>query len=339
MDLMVHCGITDIKYNKLSFGVLPSSERMVEKKKQQQAIAAVGSIAAHAKKSHNISPATVASTPPKSRASVGSVSVHETSGIKETATRDASDHEDGDYPAGIGIWYTKSNVNANELTPSSGVQPVRSQNLIEAYLSPTEDEAGYVDTHTPKKDHSPFNTVVFDTPSPMGADTEEQYYDECEKDTPPKRSSYKPPRKSFTPGPMSSQKHKKVNSMPIISANYEDSRSRDIGFDEDEVVLADDLNSPANSPSAALTAKTPASRKSYQPARKSFTPGPNNVSARKAARENATDPPVGSMSLLFSHSKAPVSPLRVLADPALRRELVDEESFPAHQFNEDMFNR
>ena len=43
------------------------------------------------------------------------------------------------------------------------------------------------------------------------------------------------------------------------------------------------------------------------------------------------------MTLLFSNTKA--SPVRVSADPSLRRDLVDEDSIPVHDFNEEDFMR
>ena len=311
--MMVHCGITDIKYTKMSFSVLPVAERAIHGKHNLQP---EDSVESSGPPDTDISPGLR-----KGDTAVGSVAVQDTNGKEKLEgienTREATE----EYPAGIGIWYTKSNIDFNELSPDSGAQPVKSQNIIEAYLTPPDVDYKNV---TPEKQTSPFENVVFDTPP----QTTEQYYDDGEDEdvTPTKRSSYKPPRKSFTPR-ASGTLHRKGKSMPTFDSFL--GESGDVSGISDEVILADDLtNSNPSSPLPSMS-KTPASRRSFQPARKSFTPGPGSVSARKSVREGVKES--APLSNLFSNTKA--SPQAISMDPSFRRDLLDEDSLPPHSVN------
>lgn len=326
LDMMVHCGITDIKYNKMSFGVLPSAERSIHYKLSGQVSNGRGT-------DQNSTPSPIF---PHHQSSVGSVSVQDMSGKLNKSADESGDRDEGEYPAGIGIWYTKSNVATTELTPNTSAQPLRSTDIKEDHFSPPVD----VESHrTPEKVSPPFITASFGTPTQPSDDTV-QYFDDVEDDqvsplSSARRASFQPPRKSFTPGPYSVKKHKKTSSMPALSNRYaeEDQPSQD-----EEVVLADDFYSPTSSPEGnQLPLKTPASRKSYKPARKSFTPGPSSVSARTVQADDKDQSHLANISSMFYNSKN--SPIRLSSDPALQRDLVNEDSIPIHEFHEDTVTR
>lgn len=300
---MVHCGITDIKYKNISFSVLPMSERSLTLLKESNNMSSSSGHRHDSERYHE---------PVVELNGVGSSAIQEHK-IDVSQLNDAQQQED--YPAGIGIWYTNSNVNLSESSPGTSSQPIKSHALIESYLSPPIPITSEESLSTPQKaPESSFENVVFDTPSPG------QYVDvDGLPTTGKKRTSYQPPRKPFTPG--LDGKHK-TNTMPNLAVHQdgEDGRSGHSSMVELEgVILSDDLTS---SPMGNIATKTPVSRKSYQPGRKSFTPGAK------------TEVPPKSL-----FSKKLNSPERVSSDPRLIRMLQSEENLPIESFDEDDFTK